>query len=224
VDLTNPGEKFVLCHGGRGGRGNSRFASSTRQTPRHAEDGRPGEAGEFILILKSIAQVGLVGLPNAGKSSLLAALSAARPKIASYPFTTLAPYIGVVGSPEETRFTLADIPGLIEGANEGKGLGHDFLRHIERCNLLLLVIDTAGTDGRDPAEDYRLLRKELRLHDATLGRRPFLIAANKSDLPESAKNMATLRTAARRAIFPISAKNGEGLPELISAIRHSLPA
>jgi GTP-binding protein len=174
--------------------------------------------------LKSIAQVGLVGLPNAGKSSLLAAFSAARPKIASYPFTTLAPYIGVVGSPEETRFTLADIPGLIEGANEGKGLGHDFLRHIERCSVLLLVIDTAGVDGRNPAEDYRLLRKELRLHDVALGKRPFLVAANKSDLPESAKNLAALRTAARRAIFPISAKSGEGLPALLDAIRKSLPA
>ncbi|MCX6935417.1 MAG: 50S ribosome-binding GTPase, partial [Verrucomicrobia bacterium] len=176
IDLTNPGEKFVLCHGGRGGRGNSRFASSTRQTPRIAEDGRPGEIGEFVLVLKSIAQVGLVGLPNAGKSSLLAALSAARPKVASYPFTTLAPYIGVVGSPEETRFTLADIPGLVEGAHDGKGLGHDFLRHIERCAVLLLVIDTAGTEGRNPVEDYRLLRKELRLHDAALGQRPFFVA------------------------------------------------
>jgi GTP-binding protein len=224
VDLTNPGEKFVLCKGGRGGRGNSRFATSTRQTPRHAEDGHPGEAGEFILILKSIAQVGLVGLPNAGKSSLLAAFSAARPKIASYPFTTLAPYIGVVGSPEETRFTLADIPGLIEGANEGKGLGHDFLRHIERCSVLLIVIDTAGVDGRNPVEDYRLLRKELRLHDVALGKRPFLVAANKSDLPESAEHMAALRAAARRAIFPISTKSGEGLPALLDAVRKSLPA
>ena len=224
IDLTNPGERFVLCAGGRGGRGNSRFASSTRQTPRMAEDGRPGESGEFIFVLKSIAQVGLVGLPNAGKSSLLAALSAARPKVASYPFTTLAPYIGVVGSAEENRFTLADIPGLVEGAHDGKGLGHDFLRHIERCAVLLLVIDTAGTEGRDPVEDYRLLRKELRLHDASLGQRNFLVAANKSDLPESAKNLAALRAAARKAIFSVSATTGEGLPNLISAIRDLLPS
>ena len=130
----------------------------------------------------------------------------------------------MVGSPEETRFTLADIPGLIEGANEGKGLGHDFLRHIERCSVLLLVIDTAGVDGRDPAEDYRLLRKELRLHDAALGKRPFLVAANKVDLPESEKNLAALRAAARRSIFPISTKSGEGLPALLHAVRQSLPA
>ena len=224
IDLTNPGERFVLCAGGRGGRGNSRFASSTRQTPRMAEDGRPGESGEFIFVLKSIAQVGLVGLPNAGKSSLLAALSAARPKVASYPFTTLAPYIGVVGSADENRFTLADIPGLVEGAHDGKGLGHDFLRHIERCAVLLLVIDTAGTEGRDPVEDYRLLRKELRLHDAALGQRTFLVAANKSDLPESAKNLTALRAAARKTIFSVSATTGEGLTDLISAIRDLLPS
>ncbi|NBR69004.1 MAG: GTPase ObgE [Verrucomicrobia bacterium] len=224
ADLTQPGEKFVLCQGGRGGRGNSRFASSVRQTPRYAEDGKPGEAGEFLLVLKSIAQVGLVGLPNAGKSSLLAALSAAKPKIAPYPFTTLAPYIGVVGSPEETRFTLADIPGLVEGAHSGKGLGHDFLRHIERCSVLLMVIDAAGTEGRDPVEDYKLLRKELRLHDVALGKRPFLIAANKCDLPEAQKHLANLKTAARKTIFPVSAQTGEGLEELIRAIRSLLPS
>ncbi|MFM8653470.1 MAG: Obg family GTPase CgtA, partial [Verrucomicrobiota bacterium] len=170
ADLTRPGETFVLCRGGRGGRGNARCARSIRQTPRHAEDGQPGETGEFILVLKSIAQVGLVGLPNAGKSSLLAALSAAKPKIANSPFTTLHPAIGVVGSVEENRFTVADIPGLVEGAHTGKGLGHDFLRHIERCAVLLFVIDAAGTEGREPAEDYRLLRKELREYDPVLAR------------------------------------------------------
>lgn len=224
VDLTQPGEQFVLCQGGRGGRGNARFASSTRQAPRHFEEGRPGEAGEFILVLKSIAQVGLVGLPNAGKSSLLAALSAARPKIAPYPFTTLTPAIGVVGLAEESRFTIADIPGLVEGAHQGKGLGHDFLRHVERCAVLVVVIDAAGSEGREPVEDYRLLRKEIRLHDVALGRRPFVIAANKDDLPETASYLASLRAAARKPIYPISAKTGAGLPDLISAIRLLLTA
>jgi len=224
ADLTRPGETFVLCRGGRGGRGNARFASSIRQTPRHAEDGQPGETGEFILVLKSIAQVGLVGLPNAGKSSLLAALSAAKPKIANYPFTTLHPAIGVVGSVEENRFTVADIPGLVEGAHAGKGLGHDFLRHIERCAVLLFVIDAAGTEGREPAEDYRLLRKELREYDPVLARRPFLIVANKADLPETAGHLASLRQASRKSILPISAKTGKGVPELIAALRDTLPA
>ena len=136
----------------------------------------------------------------------------------------MAPYIGVVGSPEETRFTLADIPGLVEGAHTGKGLGHDFLRHIERCSVLLMVIDAAGTEGRDPVEDYKLLRKELRLHDVALGKRPFLIAANKCDLPEVQKHLANLKTAARKTIFPVSAQTGEGLEELIRAIRSLLPS
>ncbi|NDD81363.1 MAG: GTP-binding protein, partial [Verrucomicrobia bacterium] len=208
----------------RGGRGNARFASSVRQTPRHAEEGQPGETGEFILVLKSIAQVGLVGLPNAGKSSLLAALSAAKPKIAPYPFTTLHPSIGVVGSAEENRFTVADIPGLVEGAHAGKGLGHDFLRHIERCAALLFVIDAAGTEGRNPAEDYRLLRKELREYDPTLARRPFLVAANKADLPEAAEHLASLRQAARKPVLAISAKTGQGIPDLITTLRNALPA
>jgi GTP-binding protein len=175
-------------------------------------------------VLKSIAQVGLVGLPNAGKSSLLAALSAAKPKIASYPFTTLHPAIGVVGSAEENRFTVADIPGLVEGAHAGKGLGHDFLRHIERCALLLFVIDAAGTEGRHPAEDYRLLRKELREYDPGLARRPFLVVANKADLPESADHLGPLRQAARKTVLQISAKTGQGILELIAALRESLPA
>jgi GTP-binding protein len=224
ADLTQPGETFTLCRGGRGGRGNARFASSVRQTPRHAEEGQPGETGEFILVLKSIAQVGLVGLPNAGKSSLLAALSAAKPKIANYPFTTLHPAIGVVGSAEENRFTVADIPGLVEGAHAGKGLGHDFLRHIERCAVLLFVIDAAGTEGREPAEDYRLLRKELREYDPGLARRPFLVVANKADLPETSGHLASLRQASRKSILPISAKTGNGVPELIAALRETLPA
>ena len=163
-------------------------------------------------------------LPNAGKSSLLAALSAARPKIASYPFTTLNPSIGVVGSAEENRFTVADIPGLVEGAHAGKGLGHDFLRHIERCAVLLFVIDAAGTEGRNPTEDYRLLRKELREYDPALTRRPFLVVANKADLPESSEHLSALRQAARKSVLSISAKTGEGIPQLISALREILPA
>ncbi|NDC00120.1 MAG: GTP-binding protein [Verrucomicrobia bacterium] len=222
MDLTQPGETHVLCRGGRGGRGNARFASSVRQTPRYAEEGQPGETGEFILVLKSIAQVGLVGLPNAGKSSLLAALSAAKPKIAPYPFTTLQPSIGVVGSAEENRFTVADIPGLVEGAHAGKGLGHDFLRHIERCAILLLLIDAAGTEGRDPVDDYRLLRKELREYDPALARRPFLVVANKADLPESKARLSALRSASRKQVLAVSAKTGEGIPGLISSLREIL--
>ena len=224
ADLTEHDQVTLLAKGGEGGWGNIHFKTSTNRAPRQKSDGKEGERRELRLELKVLADVGLLGMPNAGKSTFIAAVSNARPKIADYPFTTLHPNLGVVRVSHEKSFVIADIPGLIEGANEGKGLGHDFLRHIERCSVLLLVIDTAGVDGRNPAEDYRLLRKELRLHDVALGKRPFLVAANKSDLPESAKNLAALRAAARRAIFPISAKSGEGLPALLDAIRKSLPA
>ncbi len=175
-------EDFVLCRGGRGGWGNRHFATPTRQIPRFAKSGLPGEEKEVTLELKMIADVGLVGLPSAGKSSLLGAISAARPKVAEYHFTTLEPSLGVVSVSDENAFVAADIPGLIEGASDGLGLGHDFLRHIERCRMLIQVIDVAGTEGRTPVEDFRVIDEELTRFSPELAARPRIIAANKADL------------------------------------------
>lgn len=175
-------EDFVLCRGGRGGWGNRHFATPTRQIPRFAKSGLPGEEKEVTLELKMIADVGLVGLPSAGKSSLLGAISAARPKVAEYHFTTLEPSLGVVSVSDENAFVAADIPGLIEGASDGLGLGHDFLRHIERCRMLIQVIDAAGTEGRTPLEDFRVIDEELTRFSQELASRPRIIAANKADL------------------------------------------
>src|SRR5207248_3213294 len=157
ADLTLHGQQFVLCKGGRGGLGNRNFATAARQTPRFAQPGEPGTEGEFLLELRTIADVGLVGYPNAGKSTLLAAISRARPRIASYPFTTLHPQIGIVEYPDFVRLTVCDVPGLIEGAHQNVGLGHEFLRHIQRCKLLVILLDMAGTDGRAPWDDYTSL-------------------------------------------------------------------
>ena len=159
VDLTEHGQRFVLCKGGRGGLGNRNFATATRQTPRFAQPGEPGEEGNFLLELRIMAEVGLVGYPNAGKSTLLTAISHARPKVAPYPFTTLHPQIGIVEYPDFHRLTVCDVPGLIEGAHRNVGLGHEFLRHIERCKVLVLLLDMAGTDGRAPWDDYKNLLK-----------------------------------------------------------------
>lgn len=217
ADLITPGQRHVLCTGGRGGRGNRHFKSSVNQAPRRTEPGFPGTQGQYLLVLKSMADAGLVGFPNAGKSSLLAALSAARPKVAAYPFTTLVPMVGVVEHGLDGRFTLADIPGLIEGAHQGVGLGHDFLRHIERCRVLVHAIDMAGTEGRDPVEDYRLVRAELKCYDPALAARPHLIAANKMDLPEAAAHLRNFKRKVRRRIVPVSTATGQGLEELKSA-------
>src|SRR5688572_7993123 len=180
AEISQDEQKIVLAKGGNGGWGNTHFKSPTNRTPRRANAGLPGDAGTFQLVLKSIAEVGLVGFPNAGKSSLTNLITRARPKTAAYPFTTLHPQIGIIEYPEEhERVTLADIPGLIEGAHENKGLGHQFLRHIERCRLLLLIVDMAGIDGRDPGEDYRHLLKELELYDSALLKKPRIVAANK---------------------------------------------
>ncbi|PTX99921.1 GTPase ObgE [Verrucomicrobia bacterium LW23] len=215
ADLTEDGQTFVLCKGGIGGRGNMHFKSSTNQAPRRYEDGVKGEAGQFQLELKSIADIGLVGYPNAGKSTLLTALSNARPKIAPYPFTTLSPMIGIVEYPGDfARLSVADIPGIIEGAHAGVGLGHDFLRHIERCRLLLFVIDMSGSEGRDPRDDYAQLRKEIRLYHSGLAQRPYLIVANKMDEEASAENLKAFRQRVRRAVIPISAGVGEGIETL----------
>ena len=223
ADLTKPGDKFVLCAGGRGGRGNMNFKSSTNQAPRRYEEGEEGERGQFQLELKSIADAGLVGYPNAGKSTLLSRLSNAHPKIAPYPFTTLEPMIGVVEYPDFSRVTVADIPGLIEGAHEGIGLGHEFLRHIERCRMLLFVIDMSGQEGRDPRDDYAQLRKEVSLYQKELGERPYLIIANKMDLPESAENLKKFkRRVPKRQIVPIAGDNDDGIAELKAVFKKDL--
>src|SRR5438876_8850890 len=189
IDLTEHGQQFVLCKSGRGGLGNRNFATARRQTPRFAQPGEPGEEGNFLLELRLIADVGLVGFPNAGKSTLLTAISHARPKIAPYPFTTLHPQIGIMEYPDWKRLTVCDVPGLIEGAHNNVGLGHKFLRHIQRCKILVLLLDMAGTDARKPWDDYKQLLKELELYDPALVEKPRLIVANKMDEVVAEKNL-----------------------------------
>ena len=215
VDMSDRGP-FVLCRGGRGGWGNRHFATPTRQIPRFAKSGTQGEEKEVILELKMIADVGLIGLPSVGKSSILAAISAARPKIADYHFTTLSPNLGVVSTGEGKGFVAADIPGLIEGASEGAGLGHDFLRHIERCRLLLHVVDVAGTEGRDPVEDLKTINAELEKYSPELAKRPQIIVANKSELA-SEEQLAALKAASVGTLgfVSVSALTGEGMKEMI---------
>ncbi len=220
-DLVEEGERFILVRGGRGGRGNTVFATSTHQAPREFEEGEEGEEGVFLLELRLIADVGLVGWPNAGKSTLITRLSAARPRIAAYPFTTLSPVLGVMEASGGAKLTVADIPGLIEGAHANVGLGHDFLRHIERTRLLIFILDMAGADGRDPLEDFSSLRRELKLYDPALAERPYLVAANKMDLPKASAHLERFRAAApagRAEIIPISARAGEGIAELQEAV------
>lgn len=215
ADLTVLGQEFVLCKGGKGGLGNIHFKSSRNRTPTETTPGEEGEEGTFYLELRKIADVGLVGYPNAGKSTLLTKVSAAKPKVAAYPFTTLTPHIGVVDLGDYRRLTIGDIPGLIEGAHENIGLGHDFLRHIVRCKLLAFVIDMAGSEGREPIEDLQTLRRELDLYDPTLSDRPWIIIANKMDDPGAAEKLEHFRARFKRTeIFPISAELGEGLDVL----------
>jgi GTP-binding protein len=215
VDLIRDGQEFVLCRGGAGGKGNVHFKSSRNRAPRQYTEGEEGEQGNFLLELRTIADAGLIGYPNAGKSTLLRKLSAARPKVAAYPFTTLHPIIGIVELSDYGRATIADIPGLIEGAHRNLGLGHDFLRHITRCRVLLFVIDTAGSEGRNPIEDLRNLRREVDLYDAALSKRPWSIIANKMDLPAARKNLKALRHRFRTVdIAAISAQTGEGIQAL----------
>ena len=214
-------DRFVLAKGGRGGWGNKHFATPTRQTPRFAKPGLPGEAREVVLELKLLADVGLVGFPNVGKSTLLSVVSRAHPKIADYPFTTLFPNLGVVYAGDYNSFVLADIPGIIEGASEGAGLGHDFLRHIDRCRLLIHVVDVAGTEGRDPIEDFEAINQELARYDETLASRPQLVAANKCDLlPPEDESLARFKDYVQKKGFPvfeISAAAHKGLQELVYA-------
>ena len=215
--MIEDGQRIVLCHGGRGGWGNTHFKSSTNRAPRRANPGQPGEHGVFQLVLKSIADVGLVGFPNSGKSSLTSRITSARPKTAAYPFTTLHPQIGVIDDPDPLRgrkLLLADIPGLIEGASENRGLGHRFLRHIERCTLIVLLIDMAGVDGRDPRDDYKHLLRELGLYDPALLLKPRLVAANKTDLPESRAHLAKFKRRHKVDVLEISCLTGAGLERL----------
>ena len=223
ADLTEPNQTVVVARGGIGGKGNARFKSSTFQAPRVAEKGEPGEEREISLEIKLIADIGLVGYPNAGKSTLLARTSAATPKIAAYPFTTLRPNLGVVRINREQNFVLADIPGLIEGAHKGAGLGHQFLRHIERTKMLIHVIDLSATDGRDPIENYEQLNLELDHYDALLTKLPQIIAVNKIDMPEAQANLTRVQAYfGNRKIFPISAITGDGVNPLMQQAYRSL--
>jgi len=217
ADITEHGQEVVVAKGGRGGRGNPHFVSPTHQAPKFSELGEPGEERWLILELKLLADVGLVGYPNAGKSTLISKVSAARPKIANYPFTTLTPNLGVVKIGDGQSFVMADIPGLIEGAHLGVGLGHQFLRHIERTRVVLLVLDMSGQEGRDPVADFEVLLKELSLYSEKLLQKPLLIAANKMDAGAAGDNFARLKKhlAERYEVYPISALTGEGLKPLI---------
>ena len=223
ADLTRHGQQFVLCHGGRGGLGNRNFATSVRQTPRFAQPGEPGDEGDFLLELRIIAEVGLVGYPNAGKSTLLTAISKARPKIAPYPFTTLHPQIGIVEYQDFHRLTVCDVPGLIEGAHQNVGLGHAFLRHIERCKILVLLLDMASTDNRAPWDDYRQLLNELELYDTTLLDKPRLVVANKMDEAVAEKNLKQFKKKAKKvSVLPISAAFDQGVEKFKETIREAV--
>jgi GTP-binding protein len=215
AEVITEGETIVLCKGGNGGWGNTHFKTSTNRAPKRSNPGHDGEHGNYRLVLKSIADVGLVGFPNAGKSSLTGRITKAHPKTAAYPFTTLHPQIGVIELPKHyDRLLLADVPGLIEGASENRGLGHRFLKHIERCALLMFLIDMAGVDGRDPREDYATLLSELELYDKSLLKKPRLVVANKMDLEGAAANLVKFRRRYKAELIEISCVSGEGLDEL----------
>ena len=223
VDLTDNGQRFILCKGGRGGLGNRNFATAARQTPRFAQPGEPGGEGPFLFELRIMAEVGLVGYPNAGKSTLLTAISHARPKVAAYPFTTLHPQIGIIEYPDFHRLTVCDVPGLIEGAHRNVGLGHEFLRHIERCKVLVLLLDMAGTDGRAPWDDYQSLLSELELYDPALLERPRLVVANKMDEPSAAANLKKFKRRIRKTpVLEIAAAFDQGIEEFKQAIREAV--
>jgi len=219
IDLARDGQEFVLCRGGAGGKGNVHFKSSRNRVPRQYTEGEEGEQGYFRLELRTIADAGLVGYPNAGKSTLLRKISAARPKVAAYPFTTLHPIVGVIEFPGYRRATVADIPGLIEGAHRGLGLGHEFLRHITRCRVLIFVVDVAGSEGRNPVEDLQSLRREIDLYDPMLSSRAWLVVANKMDLPNAKENLKALqKRLLKLQILPTSAAKGEGIDSLKQAL------
>ena len=215
-DFKVDGEEFLIAKGGRGGRGNVHFKNSVRQAPRFAENGKKGQEINLILELKILADVGLVGLPNVGKSTLISVISKAKPKIANYHFTTINPNLGVVNIDKERSFIVADIPGLIEGANEGEGLGHDFLRHIERCRVLIHLVDISGIEGRDPIKDFDLINKELELYNKELANKPMIVALNKTDLDfndNASKFIETFKNDYK--IYKISAATTDGIKELL---------
>ena len=213
-DLNDLGLKVCVCLGGKGGKGNKSFATATNQTPRHATNGKPGQERNIKLVLKLIADVGLVGLPNAGKSTLISRCSAARPKIADYPFTTIEPVLGIVELSDYRRYVMADIPGLIEGAPGGAGLGHDFLKHIERTTILAHILEIMPIDGSDPAENYISIRNELEQYSKILAQKPEIIVANKIDLDPDDKIVKELQEKLPTPIQPISAVTGSGIKEL----------
>ena len=215
AELTEHGDRVVLLAGGKGGLGNMNFKSSVNQAPRRTTPGYPGEKGDFRLVLKTIADIGLVGYPNAGKSTLTTLLTAARPKTAPYPFTTLHVNVGVIEYADRfDRIVMADIPGLIEGAHDNRGLGHQFLRHIERCTLLVFIIDMAGSENRKPWDDFKVLERELRLYSKVLAGKPRVIVANKLDLPEAAKYLQEFQKRVHERVIPISCYSGDGLENL----------
>jgi GTP-binding protein len=224
-DLTALGEQLLVARGARGGRGNARFATSTNRAPRRADLGRAGEERWVHLELKLLADVGVIGFPNAGKSTLVSRLSAAKPKIADYPFTTLVPSLGIVRAGEDRSFVIADLPGLIPGAADGKGLGHRFLRHTERTRVLVHLIDLDPSTGRDPLADYHAIQDELRLYSEELAARPQLVAVNKVELPGTEPARAAVErfcAAHRLAFHAISAVTGEGLPALVHEMARRL--
>jgi len=223
ADLTQDGQQFILCKGGRGGLGNRNFATARRQTPRFAQPGEPGEEGDYLFELRMVAEVGLVGYPNAGKSTLLTAISRARPKVAPYPFTTLHPQPGIVEYPDFKRLTVCDVPGLIEGAHENVGLGHKFLRHILRCKILVVLLDMAGTDNREPWDDYKKLLKELELYDPAMLEKPIYVVANKMDEAVAEENLKQFKKKIKKTpVLPISAAFDQGMTEFKKLIREAV--
>jgi GTP-binding protein len=229
ADLNTEGQRVLVAKGGRGGLGNARFASSTNRAPRKVQPGESGEIKDLRFELKLLADVGLVGFPNAGKSTLIARISAARPKIADYPFTTLTPNLGVVGLSDDRSFVVADVPGLIEGAHRGQGLGHQFLRHLERTKVLVHLVDVSGASGRDPVADLDTVRKELELFQPELAAKPQLVAANKMDVagPDLDSAVTALEKRAKSLKLPfyrISGASGAGVPDLLEAMWRTLAA
>ena len=227
ADLAEEGQRILVAKGGRGGRGNARFVSSTNRAPRRTEPGEQGEEKLLRLQLKLLADVGLVGFPNAGKSTLISRISAARPKIADYPFTTLAPNLGVVTLSDDRSFVVADVPGLIKGAHEGHGLGHQFLRHIERTKVLVHLVDVSGASGRDPIEDFDTILEELRAFSPKVAAKPQIVAANKIDVIDDAAQVKKLERHVRKQDLPfhrISGVTGEGLDALLEALWREIAA
>ncbi len=221
ADLTELGQRVLVAKGGRGGLGNAHFATSTNRAPRKVQPGEPGDERALVLKLKLLADVGLVGFPNAGKSTLISRISAAKPKIANYPFTTLTPHLGVVSLSGDRSFVVADVPGLIEGAHRGTGLGHQFLRHIERTKVLAHLVDVSSESGRDPVQDFDTIRRELGLYDASMLERPQVVVATKTDAVDEPERIAALKRRAdelQLPFFQISAVAGDGLPALLEAL------